>query len=156
MTDAPTIRGRFVAASVDNPKTEFHLPVVRIAIADDSKYQPGGPLNPRAIKTDLTGLVDTGADGCIIDKAIAESLGLTRLQQSHVLSRTGLKSATAVYDGLLVLMDINYVLAGELPAVPLRESGVSFDAILGMDLLRRFDVRISRKDDLVSLRYLGE
>jgi hypothetical protein len=38
----------------------------------------------------------------------------------------------------------------------LRETGASFDAILGMDLLRRFDVRINRKDNLVILKYLGE
>jgi|ERR1043165_7102366 predicted aspartyl protease len=155
MTDVPTIRGRFVAASTDNPKPEFHLPVVRIALADDPKYKPGGPLDPRSIKTDLTALVDTGADGCVIDKAIAESLGLKRLP-SREISRTGIKAETTIYDGLLVLMDINYVLAGELPAVPLRDNGLAFDAILGMDLLRRFDVRISRKDDIVSLRYLGE
>jgi predicted aspartyl protease len=147
------LRGHFIAASA-NAKPEHHLPVVRIAIANDTRYKPGGPLGS-PIRTDLLGLIDTGADGIAIDKGIAEALGMRRLP-TREMTAAGTKVRADFYDGQLVLMDINYVLTGELTAIPWREGGSAYDAIIGMDLLRRFDVRINRKENLVLLRYLGE
>jgi predicted aspartyl protease len=103
----------------------------------------------------LVGLVDSGSDGLVIDKAVAEAIGMKRLPPRE-LFRTGNKISTNIYQGQLVLTDVGYVLSGEFAGAPLRETGASFDAILGMELLRRFDVRINRKENTVLLRYIGE
>jgi predicted aspartyl protease len=148
------IRGKFVAPSASAAAAHY-LPVVSIAIAYDPQYAPGKAISTNSVRTELIGLVDTGSDRLVIDKGIAEAIGMKRLP-SRELFPAGNKISTNIYEGQLVLTDVGYVLSGELAGAPLRETGAGFDAILGMDLLRRFDVRINRKDNLVILKYLGE
>ena len=148
------IRGKFIAPFAGATAARY-LPVVSIAIAYDPQYAPGKAISTNSVRTELIGLVDSGSDGLVIDKGVAEAIGMKRLPPRE-LFRTGNKISTNVYQGQLVLTDVGYVLSGEFAGAPLRETGASFDAILGMELLRRFDVRINRKENTVLLRYIGE
>jgi predicted aspartyl protease len=148
------IRGKFIAPFAGAIAARY-LPVVSIAIVYDPQYAPGRAISTNSVRTELIGLVDSGSDGLVIDKGVAEAIGMKRLPPREVF-HTGNKISNNIYQGQLVLTDVGYVLSGEFAGAPLRETGASFDAILGMELLRRFDVRINRKENTVLLRYIGE
>jgi hypothetical protein len=140
----PTINGRFGPISrEENPN--FWAPLISVSIA---KYE-----TTSALQNDLTALIDTGAQMCMIDKDVAKSIGLSEGVGGSALL-LGHEAHSSSYLTALLFPEMPYqfnvdLLGGDFASVP-------FKVILGWDFLRRFNLTLSRKNGLVRLDWIGE
>ena len=128
---------------------EFFSPVLLgVSISDAIDNQ-----RPHVIKRDLVTLVDTGADLCRVDTALAASLpSLTYLGTMDQASGNG-TAKQKLYKFQILIEDV--CLPVFCLTSSLRSAGSLFDLSVGMEVIRHFDLIVSRSRDQVSLEWIG-
>jgi Aspartyl protease len=107
------------------------------------------------IESDLTALLDTGSDKCVVDSALAEKHKLSDIGKAKSQTMTGTEYWSnyvlfvSLYDN-----DINKEIRVRLvcASTNIRLRGQPFDLILGMEFIRHFDLEIARSRGVVSLQ----
>jgi hypothetical protein len=148
VTGVPTLAaGRMAYAQVGEFYGQFttthSLPIVKIVI--DS-----GPLG---MSQNAIALVDTGSSACLLDQSIVEKLNLTPVGRRESLTHDGIRT-DPTYDCRFTLPD-GTTFSMDAGARPMRASTHPFDAVLGMTVLRYYDLRIRAKDGIVMLQWAG-
>ena len=93
-------------------------------------------------------MLDTGAAYSGIDIRMARELNLVEDRNRQVIGVTGRGSyPTFVTD--LVVPRLEYTLPGPLIGIPLRSSGILFDAIVGRDVICRYEFTINANTGVV-------
>jgi len=123
-------------------------PMVEVSFSD-SRY----PALPNVVATNLTALIDTGADFCRIDTELAKRTRLTAHNKLPSISAGG-TNIVDVFRGQIILGD-GTILDVDLCEAPLRSAGCQYDFLLGMEALRFFDLTISRKENRITLQFVG-
>jgi hypothetical protein len=126
-------------------------PFLKVSILDPS-WSPDDPI--KLVASDVAALIDTGAQNSGIDVGLAHKLALTS-PTSGTLVHQGKESATRAYELKIYLPSIKKGYGLLVAESPLKVT-TTFDLILGWDFLQHFEIRISRKDDMVSLRRAGK
>jgi aspartyl protease len=144
-----TIMGRFGPFIPSDP-AEKYCPIVTVGLA---KGQVGSSAN--LLSSDLTAIIDTGAQDCAIDPEIAERFQL-RVKRPETIIGMGATGSTAgkVYDAQLYFSETGSLHEVDLYGVQLRSRGWSFDIIIGWSLLNLFELRFSRPQNLVKLEMI--
>lgn len=92
--------------------------------------------------------MDTGAAYSGIDIGMARELNLIEGRSRQVIGVTGGGSyPTFLAD--LVLPMLDYTLPGPLIGIPLRNSGILFNAIVGRDVICRYEFTINASTGLI-------
>ena len=131
-------------------------PKIKVAIANDPNWSVGSQSMPRTALTlfGLVALIDTGSDVTRIDEEIAKRLNL--VPKGNISSNfTDIEVPTSIYSLQVCLPESKFVMGGEFTAVSLRASQNFHDAILGLDFLEYFDLRIAPKTKLVEMTFVG-
>src|SRR5690242_18496096 len=62
----------------------YHGPNIKVSIGLEPTWTKGQNRAPRADKTDIEALIDTGAQECCIDSALAKEIGLPEINKRKV------------------------------------------------------------------------
>jgi hypothetical protein len=152
----PTINGHFGPIS-QNQDPNLWAPLISVSLA---KYQPAPtnsvPLAPAPtviLQNNVTALVDTGSQGTLIDRGIAENFSL---QQGHGGSGLflGRELPSPSYLTTLWFPEILFWFTGDLISGVFAD--VPFKIILGWDFLHRVNLILERKNNVVRLDWVGE
>lgn len=93
-------------------------------------------------------LLDTGAAWSSIDLSFADSLSLPRGQSRETAGATGRGTfPTFVTDLYIPVLGFN--LTGPVPSLPLREIGHDLDAVIGRDILCRYEFTMNPASGLI-------
>lgn len=107
------------------------------------------------LMSNAVALIDTGAQLCSLDKDFARRLRLQQGSGSSFL-QLGHEVKSPSYFATLNVPQIDYSYFADLMGSPFSSGDVPFQAILGWDFLRRFDITLSRKTGLVRLDWIGD
>ncbi|SDT61316.1 hypothetical protein SAMN05444158_7504 [Bradyrhizobium canariense] len=118
------------------------LPVIKIVI-----------LNASGVQRQAIALIDTGSASCLVEQSIPKELGLVQAGSEEALTHDG-KRTDPLYSCQFRFPD-GHSFDLQAAARPMQTAALSFDAIIGMSLLRYYDVRIKALERLVTLRWLG-
>jgi hypothetical protein len=152
----PTINGRFGPIS-QLPNPELWAPLISVSLA---KYQPAptnsAPLAPAPtviLQNGLTALIDTGSQGTLIDRSVADNFNL---QQGHGGAGLflGRELPSPSFLTTLWFPEIPFWYTGDLISGVF--ANLPFKIILGWDFLRRFNLILERKNNVVRLDWVGE
>jgi len=144
------IKGKFRPLTPGAAGTpEFFSPVLLgVSLSDATDNNP-----QHIIKSDLVTLVDTGADLCRIDTRLADSLpSLTYLGTMDQTSGNG-TAKQKLYKFQILIGDV--CLPVFCLTSSLRSGGSLFDLSVGMEVIRHFDLTVSRARDQVLLEWIG-
>jgi hypothetical protein len=151
----PSINGRFGQIS-KNPSPDLWAPLISLTIA---KYEiptrtPEGRLQhpSNILRENVIALIDTGAQAVVVDQSTAQELSLQEGHGSSVIF-IGKEVTTKSYLTTLWNTEISFLYAGDLPGGEF--SSLPFKIILGWDFLRRFDLTLLRKSNVVRLDWVG-
>jgi hypothetical protein len=150
-----SIDGHFGPIS-QNPAPELWAPLISVAIA---KYQPApsssgvAPGPTKLLREAVPALIDTGSQTMVIDQSTAQELDLKEGRGSSILF-VGRETAIKSFFTTLWFPEVPYWHTGDIPSGAF--SSVPFKVILGWDFLRRFNLTLSRKHNLVRLDWIGE
>jgi hypothetical protein len=143
------IIGRFGPFIPSDPP-EKYCPMVTVGLGKD---QVGSSAN--LLTSDLTAIIDTGAQDCAIDPEIAERFKLPVKRQEDIVGLGATGSIVGkVYNAQIYFPETRSLHEVELYELPLRSRGWVFDIILGWTLLSLFELTLSRPRDLVRLEML--
>jgi hypothetical protein len=106
------------------------------------------------LASNLVGLIDTDADGCMIDERSAVAYKLKKLRDAPA-SFSGHQIPAEVFLVQLCFVKERYVAGLEIISAGFHAAGQQFDVILGMDFLRPFDIHVSPTNNLVELQFVG-
>jgi hypothetical protein len=141
--------GRFSTLPTENQSPDLYVPIVTVGLANDPRgAQTGGPAN--LLAANLTAVIDTGGQLCAIDAPLAERYQLPVIRREDISGATGVLNARVFY-GQLFFSETASLHEVELVEVAARSMGWAFDIAIGWSLLRLFDLRFSRRRNLVEL-----
>ena len=104
------------------------------------------------VDNDVLALIDTGSDLCRIDEEMINKYSFEPVGTTQTVTPTG-RGTFKVYLVQIVLDGHRLILY--CPAVPLRRyEGAIYDMLLGMDVIRYFDLTVSRAQSLVTLSWI--
>ena len=118
------------------------LPILKIAIGAE----------PVGNASNGVALVDTGSFASVLDQSFVQQLSLGQVGTQESLTSDGFRSDPAY--GCRIILPDRKIFRMELAVQPLRSRFV--DAILGMDVLRFYEIRIRAKDGLVTFNWAGD
>ena len=100
-----------------------------------------------AIEVEIQGkrknaLLDTGAAFSHIDIGMARELGLAEGGTHEVLGVTG-RAAYPTFPTGLYIPPLDITIPGPMPGLPLRENDLQFDAIVGRDVICRYEFTVN-------------
>jgi hypothetical protein len=147
----PSISGRFGPMGRDG-RPDLWGPPINISLYTYPAYI-GAP--PTSLKKDVVALIDTGAQLCSIDKGFAAEFGLQKGSGVSFL-QLGREVPSPSYFATINIPEIGYNYYADLMGSPFDDSEVPYQAILGWELLRRFDIFLFRKSNVVRLDWIGE
>jgi hypothetical protein len=135
------------------PNPELWGPLISISVA---RYQPAPstlvPVAPGPtviLRENVTALIDTGSQGTLIDREMAESLGLQPGGGGSGLF-LGRELPSPSYLSTLWFPEIPFWYTGDFISGVF--SALPFKVLLGWDLLRRFTIDLRRKSNFVRCR----
>ena len=138
------LHGFYTQAAHGNPsQPSFRHPAIKVCFGPQN-IAPSAP---------LIGMLDSGADLCIIDTAL-----LTGLPKGGIMPTflpDGSKTNMQMYIGKLYIPQIKFSLNGQYKAAPFRAQGKTYDVLLGMNFIRFFEMSIHPRNETVSMRFLG-
>ncbi|MBF0251288.1 MAG: hypothetical protein HQL35_11760 [Alphaproteobacteria bacterium] len=105
-----------------------------------------GPRLERA----CTAMIDTGADLCRVDEALADALDMPRAGSVPSLLVT-VPMDIETRRGAIVVPGENFALHGEFPVQPFRAADCPYDVLLGMDFIRHFELTVDAAKGRVTL-----
>jgi hypothetical protein len=124
------------------------MPMVRVSLSDSIDLNVQNVVND-----DIVALVDTGSDYCRIDVEFVKKYpNLKQLGEMKAASPTG--TAIEKMYAAQIIIDGHPVPTICLSA-PLREVGNQFDLLLGMDVIRHFELSVIRSHPLVTLSWVA-
>jgi hypothetical protein len=113
---------------------EYHGPTIEVAIGLDPTWTDDQPRQPKADRTNLTALIDTGALESCIDSALATALGLP------IVNRRTLEGVASievdVYRAQVHVGQLRYTIHGAFAAIPDMQRRLRVPVILGRTFLR--------------------
>lgn len=95
-----------------------------------------------------TALLDTGATWSSIDKDLAEGLLLPRGPSRETAGATG-RGTYPTFGTDLYIPVLGLTLTGPVPSLPLRDNGHDLDAVIGRDIICRYEFTINAETGLV-------
>jgi len=138
------IKGEYLTAKEGNPDTAtYRFPSLRVFFGTEDGSS----------RQSVIGLLDTGADQCVVDEALVSHLptdGFATVTQAN-----GTQSDLQYYRARISLPDIGFNLKGKFTAVPMRSIGKRYDILLGLDFIRFFDFNVVPRENIVTLKWLG-
>ena len=138
------IQGYYTQPSHGNPNSPaFRFPVIEVSFGAQSS-------NPT---TTLVGMLDTGADLCLVDESLVADLPAGATMPTF--QPDGSTANMQMYQGKLVIPQLEFSLSGEFKSAPFRSQKKAYDIILGMDFIRFFEMNIQPREESVWLRFLG-
>jgi hypothetical protein len=126
-------------------------PLIKISLHSypESVGSPTRPLQ------DVVALIDTGSQLCTLDGDIAVEFALRQGSGSSFL-QLGREVKASSYFATLYIAELSYSYFAEMMASPFKKGDVPFQVILGWDFLRRFDLILTRRRNLVRLDWVGD
>lgn len=111
---------------------------------------------PQNILGGLTAQIDCGADTCVVDSALAKSVGLIDTGDTIPTNYGGAAISVApLYWGHLCFVPQRIVFSGLFTSGPLREHYYGLDLIIGTPVLRHFSIRFLQHFDQIELSYIS-
>ena len=104
------------------------------------------------VARDIIAAIDTGAEFCVIDIGLATTFGLKKFESLKTHTAIG-NAELFAYRGQIIV-DSLYKMQVRFVGADL--SGAVHQIVLGMDALRWFDIRISKKTGTVLLQWVGQ
>jgi hypothetical protein len=147
----PTITGNYGQIS-NNKDHNLWGPIVKLSIYTYPSPM-GTPIRP--LRDDVVALIDTGAQLCSIDTELSVELGLKQGAGTAFVQLGHMVSAPS-YFATLHFPQFGYSYSADLMGSPFKGGDVPFRAIVGLDFLRRFELSLSRKRDIVRLDWVGD
>ena len=95
-----------------------------------------------------TALLDTGATWSSIDMDLAESLSLPQGQSRETAGATG-RGTFPTFGTDLYIPVLGFTLTGPVPGLPLRENGHDLDAVIGRDIICRYEFTMNANTGLI-------
>ena len=96
----------------------------------------------------LNALLDTGASSSVIDIRMARQLNLVEGRSRQVVGVTGGgRYPTFVADLAVPVLD--FTLTGPLVGMPLRDNGLVFEAIVGRDVICRYEFTVNASTGVI-------
>ena len=93
-------------------------------------------------------LLDTGASFSHIDIEMARDLGLAEGGTHEAVGVTG-RGAYPMFTTDLYIPPLDITIPGPIPGLPLRENDLRFDAIVGRDVICRYEFTVNSETGLV-------
>jgi hypothetical protein len=123
------------------------MPMIRVSLSDTIHNE-----TQHIVDDDVLALIDTGSDLCRIDEEMANKYSFKTIGITQTVTPTG----RGIFKVYLVQMILDgHSLLLYCPAVPLRRyEGAIYDMLLGMDVIRYFDLTVSREQSLVTLSWI--
>jgi hypothetical protein len=146
----------FVAAIAQEPKIEgFFFDAVPAVAGKDARvsgiivdlYKAGAAL---PVQTGVLALVDTGATESAVDEDLAVSLGLPVIDQVQGLAG-GFRVQLTRYDCRIGFPELKRIKSVECVGSPMKKNGDAFSIILGMNMLRYFNLSMKAREGGVTL-----
>jgi hypothetical protein len=144
----PSVSGYFGPISMDH-RPNLWGPLLKIEL---HSYPSQPQEATRLLKSPIVALIDTGAQLCTLDVDLADELGLKQGAGAS-FRQLGHEVPSPSFLATLYIPDVGYRYHADLMGSPFRRGDVPFQVILGWDLLRQFDLTLSRKADLVRLDF---
>jgi hypothetical protein len=139
------LSGRFAATNPSMANdSDYWQPIVRVSLSNSTDVN-----STNIVKSDAIALIDTGSTLCIIDEDILQGNNFSFIKETATQSAGGLHK-TRLYSAQFVTGEGSPLQLNCL-SVPIRKMGNSFDVILGMDLIRFFELSVVRRRDQVTL-----
>lgn len=107
--------------------------VVAQVLSNSNTETSGNQKMPEGIKT-VNALIDTGASSCMIDKNLAEELGLIAVDKAQVAGVNG-SAEHLIYMAAILVPQLNIHQFGRFLAANLRSGGQEHEVLLGRDFL---------------------
>lgn len=95
-----------------------------------------------------TALLDTGATWSSIDIDLAESLSLPRGQSRETAGATGRGTFPTFVTDLNIPV-LGFTLTGPVPGLPLRANGHGLDAVIGRDVICRYEFTMNANTGMI-------
>jgi len=122
------------AAGVGRKLLEYWGPNLRVSIGLDAAWTKTQNRAPKYDKTDLKALVDTGAEDCCIDSALAAEIRLPLINQRPV---GGVGAIIAdVFNAQVHIPELRYTIHGPFAAIPDLADRIHYPIVLGRTFLR--------------------
>ena len=138
----------FFGPQLQNADPSLWSPMIKVALSDSVD-----PNHQHVVASDLTALIDTGSDYCRIDEDVATRFGL-QIEKYVPAFLAGEQSKNAIYHGQLVFEDATWMQVF-FGSGTFRKNGLLFDLLVGMDVIRFYELTVARKSQAVSLRWVG-
>jgi hypothetical protein len=127
----------FLGAAPAQVLLSYHGPAIRVDIGFDSEYVPNQTRPPRAQKTGIEALVDTGARECCIDSELARELDLPVIDRRFVSGVSG-QIEVDFHLAQIYVPALKFTLRGRFAGLPLLASGISHPVVAGRSFLAYF------------------
>src|SRR5579872_6708195 len=112
-------------------------PTLKVDIGFDSTFRVGGNKIPIPGITAVDALVDTGAQECCIDNALASRLGLPIVDRRPIAGSNGTHTAN-MYQAQVRIPALNFTMVGSFAGVDLIAGGQMHTALIGRTFLVHF------------------
>ena len=126
-----------------------------VRIGADPNWSHGSGALPELSPQIYKALIDTGAEGTIIDELVAADVGATASHTVTVSSFQGPPHGSGGATIQLLLPGANVVFSGGAALLPLRSEGAMFDLILGRSFLAHCRFVVDGKGQPFRLWWLG-
>ena len=145
-----------LAAMAQQPKIEgFFFDAVPAVAGKDTRvsgiivdlHKAGADL---PVQTGVLALVDTGATESAVDEDLAVSVGLPVIDQVQGLAG-GFQVRLTRYDCKIGFPELKRIKSVECVGSPMKKNGNAFSIILGMNMLRHFDLSMKAREGGVTL-----
>lgn len=123
-------------------------PTLRVDIGFDPLYRGSGPATFASNPVDA--LVDTGAESCFIDDALAVRLRLPIVDRLTVAGSIG-KHKVSVYLGHILVPALGVIMNGRFGGVDLSGGGQKHSALMGRSFLAHFLMRYDGRSGAADL-----
>jgi hypothetical protein len=108
---------------------------LKIDLGFDTTWTPDQNAPPRAIKTGVIALLDTGAEQSFLDVGLASELKLALYDERAVIGVHGSQPASW-YIAQVHFPALKFTVRGEFAALPLIKGGIGYHALIGRTFLR--------------------
>lgn len=112
----------------------YHGPNIEVHIGLDPTWEEGQQRAPRSDRSNLRGLIDTGAEDSCIDSALAIEIALPIINQRRVGGVGSIK--VDVHQAQVHIPRLFYTLHGPFAAIPGLMDRIHYPVVLGRAFLR--------------------
>jgi hypothetical protein len=126
-------------------------PTLLVNIGFDNEWDHSRKLNPKALITDVSALVDTGASISCIDDELAKNLNLPQIDELPFAGCLGTQVAK-IYLAQIYIPSLDFTIYGRFAGVHLKAGGQLHRTLLGRSFLHRFEMYYNGKTGDVTLK----